>query len=51
MYLVAMTILKTDRGIVFVGHHETDRDAQKVFDKVIDFIFTLELQISILVPH
>ena len=27
MYLVAMTILKTDRGIVFVGQHEVDRDA------------------------
>ena len=37
MYLVAMTILKTDRGIVFVGQHETDRDAQKVFEKVINF--------------
>ena len=37
MYLVAMTILKTDRGIVFVGQHETDRDAQKVFKKVIEF--------------
>ena len=37
MYLVAMTILKTDRGIVFVGQHEADRDAQQVFRKVIDF--------------
>ena len=37
MYLVAMTILKTDRGIVFVGEHEVDRDAQQVFKKVIDF--------------
>ena len=36
MYLVDMTILKTDRGIVFVGQHETDRDAQKVFEKVIN---------------
>ena len=32
-----MTILKTDCGIVFVGQHESDRDAQKVFQKVIDF--------------
>ena len=37
MYLVAMTTLKTDRGIVFVGEHEHDRDAQKVFEKVINF--------------
>ena len=37
MYLVAMTIQKTDRDIVFVGEHEADRDAQKVFQKVIDF--------------
>ena len=37
MYLVAMTILKTDRGIVFVGQHEVDRDAQQVFKKVINF--------------
>ena len=37
MYLVAMTILKTDRGTVFVGQHETDRDAQQVFKKVINF--------------
>ena len=37
MYLVAMTILKTDRGIVFVGQHEVDRNAQQVFKKVINF--------------
>ena len=37
MYLVAITILKTDRGIVYVGQHEADRDAQKVFEKVLNF--------------
>ena len=37
MYHVADTILKTDRGIVFVGEHEVDQDAQKVFQKTFDF--------------
>ena len=37
MYLVAINILQTDRGVVFVGQHETDRDAQIVFDTVITF--------------
>ena len=32
-----MTILKTDRGTVFVGKHEVDRDAQKIFEKTINF--------------
>ena len=35
MYLVAINILQTDRGVVFVGQHEADRYAQKVFEKVI----------------
>ena len=35
MYLVAITI--SDRGIVYVGQHEADRDAQKVFEKVLNF--------------
>ena len=37
MYLVAITILKTDRGIVYVGQHEADGDKQKVFEKVLNF--------------
>ena len=37
MYLVAIKILQTDRGIFFVGQHKVDRDAQKVFEKVIAF--------------
>lgn len=37
MYLVAMTMLKTDRGTIFLGKHEDDRDAQKVFEKFINF--------------
>ena len=37
MYLVALTILKTDRAIVFIGQHEVHRDAQKVFEKVLNF--------------
>ena len=36
IYLVA-TILKTDREIVFVGEHESDRYSQKVFETVITF--------------
>ena len=32
-----MTILKTDRVIVFVGQHEAYRDAQQVFKKIINF--------------
>ena len=35
MYQVADRILQTDRGIVFVGQHETDFDAQKVFAKTL----------------
>ena len=37
MYLVAINIFQTDRGVVFVGQHEADRDAHKVFEKVITF--------------
>ena len=37
MYFVAINILQTDRGVVFVGKHEAYRDAQKVFEKVITF--------------
>ena len=32
-----MTIQKPYFGIVFVGQHEVDRDAQKIFEKVINF--------------
>ena len=38
MYLVTMKILKTDRGIVFVGQHKADRDAKQVFKKIINFL-------------
>ena len=37
MYLVTITILKKDRSIGYVGQHEVDRDAQKVFEKVLNF--------------
>ena len=35
--MVAINILHKDRGVVFVVQHEADRDAQKVFEKVITF--------------
>ena len=34
MYAVAVKIIKTDIGIEYVGAHEHDKDAQKVFSKV-----------------
>ena len=37
MYNIADTILQTDRGMVFVGQHEHDHDAQKVFAKLINY--------------
>ena len=37
MYSIADTILQTDRGIVFVGQHEHDHDAQQVFAKLINY--------------
>ena len=37
MYLVAMKILKIDRRIVFLGQNESEKDDQKVFEKVINF--------------
>ena len=35
--MVVIKILQTDRGVVFFGQHEADRDAQKVFEKVLTF--------------
>ena len=37
MYQVADRILQTDRGVVFVGQHEVDFDAQKVFAKTLEY--------------
>ena len=37
MYNVADNILKTDRGIIYVGEYEHYHDAQKVFAKVIAY--------------
>ena len=37
MYQVADRILQTDRGVVFVGQHEVDFDAQKVFAKTLGY--------------
>ena len=36
MYLVATKILLTNRGVVYVGQHEAEKDAQQIFEKVID---------------
>ena len=37
MYLVAMIILKHDRGIFFVRQNEVNRDTQQVFKNVINY--------------
>lgn len=44
MYSITDTILQTDRGIIYVGQHEYDHDAQQVFSKLINYYLNSRIE-------